>query len=357
MSAVSPNSFIASLSARAIPVAALLLLVGCGTPPPPERDIAAANPDSSASPGDSLTQGVTPPQEPRPVLLEPEQWPGTRFVLVEKVKMFRRFGYQLYTSADLDADRRPPNPAIELDNHRLKYDVFAGTAVTATAVERQVDGEYLVTFKTDTLGLTVYGRTSGGIIEGIHPEADLAAARERWLDRTVFSRRRIVDAYDSAASRFSTVKVSMTEPLRVNEVRWGMTPLPPKPIWLMVRRPDGSRGIIPVNYSWTNVPPGKRTGRVPWAMDILEEDPRTYGWPEEVWEAIDESKILTGMSERQVVLSWGEPTESRSRLSERGEKVRELLYPGNKLLFQGDTLVSGKPGEGTNPWMGGAPER
>jgi hypothetical protein len=274
---------------------------------------------------------------------------GKRFVFVEKVAMFRTFGYPLYRSARLDSARSPLDSSIQLDNRRLRYEPFAGTAATVKAVEQHDDGEYLITFTTDTLALTVYGRTRNEIIEGIHPEEDLAAARKRWVGQTVFSRRRLVDTYDSVASKFSTVKVSIREPLRVTTVRWGMTPLPPKPLWLMVRGADSLHGIIPVHYSWTNVPPSKRTGRLPWSGDILEEDPRQNRWPQAVWEAIDSSKILTGMTHEQVRLSWGEPNESHSRPGEGGETILELVYPGTVLVFEGDTLVGEREGDRCPP--------
>ncbi|MBD3317508.1 MAG: hypothetical protein GF344_17090 [Chitinivibrionales bacterium] len=326
-------------------VAVTVFIPGCSAPPHVDRE--AETVDTDTTPDTSRAKANAVPDEEvsgrrndRPVLLEPSQWRGKRFVMVEKVRMFRKFGYLLYTSPQLDSATSAPNPAVALKNHRLKYDVFAGGVVTVTAVEEQDDGEYLATFQTDTMGLTVYGKTRNGIIEGIHAEEDLVAARDRWLGQTVFSRRRLIDTYDSAASRFATTPVSITEPLEVVAVRWGMTPLPPKPIWLVVQRADGSRGIIPVNYSWTNVPPQKRTDGLPWSMDILEEDPRSYGWEDEIWEAIDETKLLTGMTTKQVRLSWGEPANTHSRIDERGRRVRELTYPGDILFFVNDSLAN-----------------
>jgi hypothetical protein len=327
----------------------ILLIVGllgwCLCTPPPRQTSAG---QAISSPATQAAPVVQPaPAVPvdsvisrraDPVTFPVSAWTGKRFMLLEKVKMFRNFGYHLYSSPLLEQCREPINPAIELSNHRLLYRAFEKNTAAVTAVSAQPDGEYLVTFQVDSPAVTAYGKTTQGIIEGLGLFDDLQQARERWKGAIIFSRRRSIDIYDSTASRFTSVKVSMAEPLKVRDVVWGIIPLPPKPLWLLVQRGNGQAGIIPVHYSWTNVLPQKQTPGLPWAADILEQNPREqYSWDETIWEAIEEHRILTGMSRDQVRLSWGEPQQELS--DKAAPSHTTWIYERGRLVFVKDSLT------------------
>ena len=223
----------------------------------------------------------------------------------------------------------------------MKYDVFNGRNITATAVKKRPDGEYHITFKTDTLDLTVYGKTSRGILEGIALFSDFAAAEKRWEGKNIFSRRRSIEMFDSVASRFSSVRVSTTEPLFVQRIRWGVTPLPPKSLWLIIVRKDGSQGFIPLNYSWTNVLREDDKEKLPWERDIFEHDPKKiFTWEEYIWETIDNHNICTDMTTEQVRFSWGEPKSRKVEKSSDGKEITTYIYSGKTLKFVNDTLKS-----------------
>ncbi len=291
---------------------------------------------------DTVTEKIRPADTlPTPVTVPVSDWPGKKFRLLEKTKMFQRFGYELYTSPHFSDEKTAPDTRIEHANHRLKYEVFNGRTITAVAVQKMAGGEYHITFKADTLNLTVYGKTSNGIIEGIALFSDFAAAEKRWKGKIIFSRRRSIEMFDSVASRFSSVRVSTTEPLFVKRIRWGVTPLPPKSLWLIVVRKDGSEGFIPLNYSWTNVLREDDTEKLPWERDIFEHDPRKlYSWEEYIWETIDNHNICTGMTTEQVRFSWGVPKEMQTVTDRDGRKITTYTYSGKTLRFVNDTLKS-----------------
>jgi hypothetical protein len=313
-----------------------ILIPGCNSSRRTPRQEFGTAPKTETAAADARQDTTLPAAPPKP--LGVSEWTGRRFVLLEKVKMFRRFGYPLYLSPSLDSTTGTFDTTVALADSRLRYEPFAGTMITVDSVTALDNGEYGITATTDTLGLTVYGRTTDGTIEGLCLAQDLPAARARWKGATVYPRRRLVDSYDSAASRFSGIKVSITRPLTVTDVRWGMIPLPPKPIWLVVRDGDSLDGIIPVHYSWTNVQEKSRVGTVPWDEEILEENPReTWQWDSLVWEAIDKASILSNMTTGQVRLSWGEPAATDTTYQGLDELIH-MVYEGDTLTFVNDTL-------------------
>lgn len=275
-----------------------------------------------------------------PAALPIAEWKGKKFRLLEKTKMFQNFGYELYTSPLFSEDTIPADSTIAHENHRLKYEPFNATNITATAVEKMDGGEYRVAFKTDTLQLTVYGKTRKGIIEGLALYSDFDAAEKRWKGKTVFSRRRSIDTYDSTLSRYKGVKMSITEPLKVISIRWGITPLPPKSLWLIVERQNGFRGFIPINYSWTNVLQTEETAVLPWESDIFGQNPKEiFKWEDRIWETIDKHNICTQMTTEQVLFSWGKPISKQAGLDSDGKEITTYVYRGKKLIFRNDTLT------------------
>lgn len=266
------------------------------------------------------------------------QWLGKKFRLLEKTKMFQRFGYELYTSPLLAAETKPQDTSLVLDNCRLKYTPFKSITVSVTDIKEIPDGEYLVTFYAESKAMNIYGKTTNGIIEGLAHNDDLSLARQQWEGNYVFSRRRSIDIFDSLSSSFVNHKVSIAESLKVTSVRWGVTPLPPKSLWLMVETSSGLKGIIPINYSWTNVLQTEQTSAPPWDKDIFRENPKKkYSWDEYVWETIDKHNIFVGMTSEQVKVSWGDPIRSHHA---KQKAITKFDYQGKTLIFRNDTLIS-----------------
>lgn len=286
---------------------------------------------------DTIVQDILPPD---PVTIPMVEWAQKQFMLLEKTRMFQKFGYELYSSPNFSKETKPANPAIAHKNHRLKYDVFKGTVITATKVTKQKNGTYHITFKTKTDGKLIYGKTKNNIIEGLALYLDFQNAKKRWKGKTIYAKRRCIETYDSINSRFTSIKVSATEPLKVKDIRWGITPLPPKFLWLIVERRDSSQGIIPINYSFTNVLVKNTTTIFPWNDDIYEKDPRKlYSWDEYVWNTIDKHNIFTGMSQKQVSFSWGEPHKKTTSKDKKGKNITTCTYDGNILTFKNGVLV------------------
>ena len=269
-----------------------------------------------------------------------KQWPGKRFIILPKQKIVQVFGYGLYRTPQLDRSKNKPDLEMETKERRIRCEKFTGSVIDAQDVKPS-GKEYIVHFIHEPTRISLFGMTHRGAIEGLALFEDLAKARQRWQGAAVYSMRRFINVYDSTTGNVNTQKVKIEDPLRVVELRWGTTPLPPQPIWLMVETPRKISGFIPVSISWTNSMIDKITHGNPWDDDILEQDPRkVFSWDNVVWNAIDNHSIISSMTKSQVRLSWGQPKTIRK--DNKGIKNGEYWQFDNEqeLYFMGDSLVS-----------------
>jgi hypothetical protein len=284
--------------------------------------------------------------------LPPQQWIGRKFMVLDKPRLFRKFGYELYLTKDLSTSVKHIDTSTETDRHHLRYDLGCRTVLAVTAVE-PVAGEWLVGFSQEKTGRVLYAKTHKGGIEGIACMEDIDKAATMWTGRTVYSRRRFIDTYDTASGTFGTVKVNIQDRLAVTAVRWGTTPLPPKPLWLCVTTADKEAGIIPISQTWTNVMTDKITGAAPWDDDIFEKNPmEIYSWDSLTWKAINSHTIVSGMTKEQVRVSWGLPhnivkdtsasLQGAHPAAPGGGKrcAEEWRYGSQFLCFDHDTVVT-----------------
>jgi|WetSurMetagenome_2_1015567.scaffolds.fasta_scaffold100261_2 hypothetical protein len=270
------------------------------------------------------------------------QWTGKKFVFLPKQKIVKAFGYGLYLTPELDRSKSPVNPAMETKERRIRCDAFYQGSLTVREVKPS-GSEYLVHFFHEPTSASLFAKTHRGAIEGLALAGDLEKAKQRWLGKTVYSMRRFINMYDSITGNVSTQKVKISDPLRVVEIRWGTTPLPSRPLWLMVETApaQGARGFIPVCISWANSMFDKITSGKPWDEDILEQDPKKlYSWDKVYWDAIDNHSIVSGMTKPQVCMSWGAPKTVRKDTTMAGHREFWSFDDGQELLFVGDSLVS-----------------
>jgi hypothetical protein len=267
------------------------------------------------------------------------QWPGKKFIVLDKPKLFRKFGYELYLTKDLSTAIKHIDTSLETDKHHLRYDRVCGTTITVMVVERVAD-EWLVSFSQQGNGPQLYAKTHKGAIEGIAYLEDLDKAAAQWIGKTVYSRRRFIDTYDSVNGTFGKVSVNIQDRLKVTAARWGTTPLPPRPLWLCVTTNNKETGFIPIAQSWTNVMADKIVTHSPWGEDVFERNPQEiYSWDSSTWNAINSFSIVSGMSKEQVRVSWGPPhgivTDTASRRC-----VEQWMYGNQFLCFDHDTVSS-----------------
>jgi hypothetical protein len=270
----------------------------------------------------------------------PPQWQGMAFIVLRKQEFVRPLGYELYLCKKRECDTAQIDPVWELDNHRIRCEKLAGETLLVEMVEP--DGEeWMVTFLHESSNQKIFARTRQQTVPEIAPVEDLEGAKQRWLGKTVFSKRGVISSFGTNSSTSITgLRINIQDSLTVVDVRWGMTPLPVKPIWLMVASKGGKTGFIPVRFSWTNTIPGHISRHNPWDEEIFETDPdATYDWDDAAWELINNHRVIIGMTPDQVRISWGEPLSFRAINMGQGEQM-VLIYLSHELIFANGKLVS-----------------
>jgi hypothetical protein len=275
---------------------------------------------------------------PLPEKIEPEQWVSHSFVLLPKPAMFQRFGYEVYRCAD-SKQCSESDTFYEHSSKRIRYDRFCGDTLNVVAVIRKPDGEWLVSLFDKRYNLSLYGHTKKAALTEMVLLKDFEAACDRWRGKAVFSSKGVISSAGSNGN-LSSVKVRRFDSLMVYDVRYGLTPLPVNPIWLMVKTGNGVEGFIPVRYSWSNVMKDQVAEGLPWADDILEFNPiKRYNWDIAIWELIENHRVTIDMDKNQVLMSWGRPLQKSDTII-NGSKLQCWIYPAQKLYFNEVVLVT-----------------
>jgi hypothetical protein len=263
---------------------------------------------------------------------------GGRFVLMDIAPLFRKFGYELYDSPGGEKGQGVIDAAFVNAKHRLLHQNNVGDTLVVRSISAQ-DSGWLVSFALPSNNRLVYAKVIHGSLPGVVSLDELEGATRRWVGKTVYARKRLVNTFDSTKGVLGSFKVSIDMPLKVIAVQPGMTPIPPLSLWVIVRTQDGREGFIPTNYGWTTIVKSRRHNRHPWDDDLVEINPREqYQWDETIWQAIDTHKLLPGMSREQVLLSWYEP-QSRSAQGEGGGGSEVWRYPAQEVWFEAGALT------------------
>jgi hypothetical protein len=267
------------------------------------------------------------------------QWVNRKFVVLAKQKLFRQFGYEFYLSKSLAAATAPVDTSIETSKRHLRSDKLAGATLAVTSVE-PAGAEFLVTFTLDQNGRQVFAKTRKGAIEGIACASDLDSATKKWVRKTVYSRRGFIGTYDSATGAYGKITVKIQDKLKVTGVSWGLTPLPPRPLWLLVETAGKEKGFIPAGISWTNTMENEILPQQPWAEELFESNPADlYKWDSLTWSAVNRHTIVSGMTKEQVTVSWGRPHSVVTDTSRRS-CPQQWLYGSQYVCFNHDSVVS-----------------
>ncbi len=287
--------------------------------------------DTSSPETETVSQPIPPPL-----------WEGRLFIVLKKQEFLRPLGYELYFCRNAECDTTHIDTAWELLNHRIRCDRLAGETLYVETAES--DGnEYVISFLHKSTNRKIFGRTRRQTIPELASVEDLERAKKRWLGKTVFSKRGVISAFGNNSNTSLTgIRVNILDSLTVEDVRLGTTPLPVKPLWLMVKARNGVSGFIPIRYSWINTIPEEVKNLKPWEEDIFEKDPAAiYKWDEATWELINNHRVILDMTPEQVRISWGEPVSSCSlKVSDEDRFI--MTYLSHELVFTKGKLTSVK---------------
>jgi hypothetical protein len=263
-------------------------------------------------------------------------WPGRKFVLLEKPALYCGYGYELYPSPLMGGARGPVDTALFTKYRRARCDVFAGRTMTAVSVTRSGAG-HVVAFSDPVSGKKLYAKTADNECREFAYATDRDAAEKRWLGKAVFSARGFVA--DVSNEKSVTVQVDLRDSLLVTGVRYGLTPLPAKPLWLMVAAKKCAKGAIPFRFSWTNAPRKLRHEGSAWDDDFYETSPAVLCEADRaVWGVINAHRVNVTMTRGQVRMSWGRPL-AKDSADYRGAPRERWTYESRILYFDEKELI------------------
>ena len=281
--------------------------------------------------------GKTPEKVDESVLDVPvKQWMGKRFVFLEELRELQEYGYDLHLSKNFYSLCNPSEFEVKITCN-LKYDKFVGKTIKVIDVEEKLF-DYTVTFIEEESNMKVYAKPFKGYIEGIALLDDITKARERWLGKTIYSKKKTIATYSEDLDKYGSVEVKIGEPLKVIDIWWGLNTI--SPLWIIVETANKEKGFVPTAFSWTNIYSDWWTKERPWENYFFEFDPKErYKWSGEIWELINSGKVRVGMNKEQVKLSWGKPKKINKDIYQ-GRIHEQWIYSRQYLYFENDKLTA-----------------
>jgi hypothetical protein len=231
-----------------------------------------------------------------PVNLTVEQFSGNNFTFLDLPSDQQTIGYKIFTVKQAEAwDRSDP----------IDYAGHVGKEVTVTkTVWLPKPKEYLVYMTVNDTGEKLAEPTRNGQLESLVLSSDLSKAKEQFLDKTVYPKNRGLIGLNNEVK----TPVLIGSPVTVVDVIAGTNAQ--TPISLIVEV-NGEQSVLPIAYSWTNIPVASWLKTAAWEEALFLQDPReNLGWSTSAWDNIDKANVVEGMTKDQVRLSWGKPSRT-----------------------------------------------
>jgi hypothetical protein len=244
-----------------------------------------------------------------PVNLTVEQFSGNNFTFLNLPSDQQTVGYEIFTVKQAEAwDRSYPSD-------------FAGHVGKEVNVTKTVwipeQKEYLVYMTVNDTGEKLAEPTRNGQLESLVLSSDLSKAKEKFLGKTIYPKARGLIGLNSAVK----TAILIGSPVEVVDVTAGTNAQ--TPISLIVKV-NGEQAVLPIAYSWTNLPAASWSNKAAWKEFLFLKNPRkNLGWSRSVWENVDKANVVEGMTKDQVLLSWGKPnlTQDNDTVWTYGRKI------------------------------------
>jgi len=250
-------------------------------------------------------------------------WAGQKFIVLPKPKSRQKGAY-----AGFKSGAKAPG-----------YEDFVGHVLTVTAVDANT-AKASVKFKDDATGKE-YSASYGSdeTVGDLALLADLQAARDKWLGKTLWLLQPNLIGYDEPSDSYSTVKAARFSGAKVTDVVAGWDSH--LPVRLILQTADGKEGYRDVNVSGTNIREASRNENR-FEDFFIDADPhQAHDWPPKVWDAIQSREVFVGMSADAVRLSWGKP-DSTTHVVAGGKARDEWVYATGVLSFEDNVLTAVK---------------
>jgi hypothetical protein len=155
---------------------------------------------------------------------------------------------------------------------------------------------------------------------------------------TLWVKSTYVSTYDAATEHIGSVTIKKYSPAKVTDVSVGFRSASPVRFILQTQR--GEEGFLDVNLSGTNA--SSRSAEFDqFDRKFYLTDPRKlYPWTPQVWNAIEDEKVIVGMTKEQVTMSWGEPLSINQTVT-GGGKTEQWVFSNHRFAyFQGGVMTS-----------------
>ncbi len=257
-----------------------------------------------------------------------ESWVGERFIFLPRPKNLEFLGYKVREDRAV--------------SDRLSYAKYAGRITRVLAVTK--DGIYWnIELAMEDTGEKLKAKIFDHI-EGMAPLADIDYARAKWLGKTLWHKEGMIPKCKENTRSQDLIKFKRFSPIKVSAVT--ASDLSTTPLRFFLETSSGEEGCIDVALTGTNNPRYfSATFRSKFEDFFLTEDPRAkYPWPDQIWSAIVERRLLLGMTKEQVMMSWGSP-DSVHGLSATTYGYSQWVYKGigssrTYLYFEGGQLTA-----------------
>ena len=274
--------------------------------------------------GTASSVGAEAPSETSPANLTIQQWTGHNFTFLTLAADKQAAGYEIFAKEQGEQGFQG-DPSV-----RIPYTQHVGKQVTVTEVVPFSAGyneqEYVVHMTVNETGEKLIGRSMRGQVASLVLTSDLDNARQQFLGKTIYPKFRQL-----SGTMDESVSTKIGGPATVVDVYTGNQTQ--EPIWLIVSV-NGEKAVLPINYSWTNMPLQSWEPTSAWQDALFMQDPRmTLGGSPAVWNQIETGNVEESMTKGQVSLSWGKPVSI-----EQNDSI--WIYGSKKLSFNGDVLHS-----------------
>jgi hypothetical protein len=257
-----------------------------------------------------------------------ESWVGERFIFLPRPRNLEYLGYKLREDRGM--------------SDRLSYAKYAGRIARVIAVTK--DGiHWNIELSMEDTGEKLKARVFDHILD-IAPLADIDYARAKWLGKTVWYKGGMIQKCKENLGSREFIRFKRFSPVKVGAI--ASSDLSTTPLRFFLETTSGEEGCIDLALTGTNNPRYfSATFRSKFEDFFLTEDPRAkYPWPDRIWCAIEERRLLLGMTKEQVMMSWGTP-DSVHELSATTYGHSQWVYKGigssrTYLYFEGGQLTA-----------------
>jgi hypothetical protein len=261
-------------------------------------------------------------------------WVGKQLVFLEIPK---QDGLQEYTDFLVV---RPPNSkrdsGIETKSRQPIYQKFVGKTVTVTKflsyseLSGKASVEVVFLLNEPTTNTNIAVMTSYGLLHHLADATALQAAKDKWLDKTIYAKDTHLYQYDAKQGLETLADVPSGQPLYVTDVVWGMDES--NPIWVVVKTDAGRRGYYQVSEGHSPVSAIYTAAVGNEGVSFFDTDPKLLaGWSASVLDDISSHRVSVGMTGEQVTLSVGNPDKINKDMS-ADSVTEQWVYP-HKLVY------------------------